>query len=159
MSIPRRWSFRVPDGATAAAILALTLAGGCSRAPSADAPVPAAPRELVLVDAAKAEDVLTCAEGRYGAHGYVARRTSIGKMAAIQAQRETSTRGESYEVNFTRLHLASVEGNPNVLRLVVSSETRQFPSRGYDVGYSLRQSPRGDVVQLAQSILETCSKY
>jgi hypothetical protein len=144
---------------TTAAILGLTVASGCSRAPSADAPAPAAPGELVLVDAAKAEDVLTCAEGRYGAHGYVVQRTLIGTTAAIQAQRETSMRGESYEVNFARFYLGSVEGNPNVLRLVVSSETRQFPSRGYNVGYSLRPSPRGDVVQLGQSVLETCSKY
>jgi hypothetical protein len=160
MSIPRRRSFRFLDGATPAVIFALTLASGCGRAPGANAPAPApaAPLEAVLVDAAKAEDVLSCAEGQYGARGYLVQRTTK-ETRSIRAQRETSTTGESYEVNVTRADLASVEGNPNLLRLLVSSETRMFPSRGYNVGYSLRATPRSDVVQLAQSVLETCSKW
>jgi hypothetical protein len=158
MSIHRRRSFRFLDGATPAVIFGLTLASGCGRAPGANAPAPAAPQEAVLVDAAKAEDVLTCAERQYEARGYLVQRTPEDTRS-IRAQRETSMTGESYEVNVTRADLASVEGNPNLLRLLVSSETRLFPSRGYNVGYSLRATPRSDVVQLAQSVLETCSKW
>jgi hypothetical protein len=158
MRIPRPASFRFLGRATPAVIFGLTLANGCRQAPGADAPAPAAPQEAVLVDAAKAEDVLTCAEGQYGARGYLVQRTAK-ETRSIRAQRETSMTGESYEVNVTRADLASVEGNPSLLRLLVSSETRLFPSRGYNVGYSLRPTPRGDVVQLAQSVLETCSKW
>jgi hypothetical protein len=158
MSTPHRRSFRFLDGATSVAILGSILASGCARAPGPDADAPAAPQEAVLVDAAKAEDVLTCAEGQYGARGYLVQRTTQDTRS-IRAQRETSTRGEAYEVNVTRADLGAVEGNPNVLRLRVSSETRLFPSRGYKVGYTLRPTPRGDVVQLAQSVLENCAKW
>jgi hypothetical protein len=112
---------------------------------------------MVLVDAAKAEDVLACAERQYAALGYIVQRGATGTRST-RAQRETSTIRDAYEVNVTRADLASVDGNPNLLRLLVRSETREYPSRGANVGYTLRFAPRGDVVQLAQSVLATCGK-
>jgi hypothetical protein len=141
----------------ASAIFGLALASGCASAPDTDAPAPAAPQEEVLVDVAKAEDVLACAAEQYGARGYLVQREAKDTRS-LRAQRETSMRGDAYEVNFTRAALESVEGNPNLLRLRVGFETRQFESRGHDKGYSLRPTPRGDVVELARSVLETCSK-
>ena len=110
-----------------------------------------------MVDAANADEVLACAEEQYGAYGYLVHRDTKHPRS-IQAQRETSTTGDSYELNVTGAGLSPVEGNPNLLRLRVSSETRLHRSRDYNEGYTIRPTPRGDVILLAQSVLATCGK-
>jgi hypothetical protein len=145
------------DGATRAAVFGLALAAGCGRAPGAKAPAPARQHESVLVDVAKAEDVLACAAEQYGARGYLVQRGGRDSRS-ILAQRETSTTREAYEVNAADVRLVFVEGNANLLRLWILSETREFPSRGPNVSYTLRFTPRSEAVELSRSVLATCSK-
>ena len=158
MSLPHRHSLRFLDSAIPAAILALALVSGCGRAPGTSAPASVPPQEGVLVDAANADEVLACAEEQFGTHGSFVHRDTKDFARSIRASRETPTTGDSYELNVTGAGLSPVAGNPNLLRLMVSSETRLYRSRGYNEGFYIRPTPRSDVVQLAQSVLATCGK-
>ena len=150
------------NGVLAAIVLGLTLASGCGRTPGAGESAPVVPDDAVLIDVGKADAVLGCAAEQFAAHGYIVQPGPNGTRS-VRAQRETSAAREAgrdaYEVNVTRAGLASVEGNPNLLRLRVESETRQFSSRDMNVGYSLRPTPRSDVVELSRGVLATCAKW
>ena len=138
-------------------ILGLVLTSGCVAGRTSGSTSPATSRSAVPVDVALAEDVLAWAEEQFRTAGYATLR-DVRTPLVILAERETSTNGDAYELNVAGAHLGSVDGNPNVLLLWVSAETRAFRSRGYNVGYELRPTPRGDVLQLAQGVMATCAK-
>lgn len=130
--------------------------GGCVAGRTRGSTSQSAPR-TVPVDAAVAGDVLACAEEQFRAAGYAAHR-DVRTPLVIQAERETPTTGDAYEVNVAGAHLGSADRNSKVLQFWVSAETRTFRSRAYNAGYELREPARPDVVQLAQGVMVACAK-
>jgi hypothetical protein len=143
-----RWLARALPCAT----LGLALTSGCVSTRSSGSTNQAP----VLVDAALGEDVLACAEEQFKAAGYATHR-DVRTPRAVRAEREGSGTGAGYELNVTGAALRPVEGNPNVLRLAVWAETRAFQSRDLNSGYEIRSTPRGEVQQLARSVMSRCA--
>jgi hypothetical protein len=54
--------------------------------------------------------------------------------------------------------LVSIDANPGVLRFLISAETREFSSRDVTAGYTVRLSPRGDVVQVTKGVMSACAR-
>jgi hypothetical protein len=106
---------------------------------------------------AVADDVLACAETQFKTAGYATHR-DVSTPREIRADREMSIAGDAYELNVAGAFLSPVGGNPNVLGFWVSAETREFRSRDYNVGYTLRMFPRGDVVQVTHAVMTTCTR-
>ena len=145
-----------PARALPSAVLALVLTSGCGTRRTSGSADQAVSSNPVLVDTARAEDVLTCAEEQFRAAGYATHR-DVRTPREIRAEREASGTGAGYELNVTGAALRSVDGNPNVLRLAVWAETRAFQSRDLNSGYELRSTARADVQQVARSVVVRCA--
>ena len=111
----------------------------------------------VLVPLALAGDVLACAEEQFRAAGYAPHRDARTPLV-VQADRETSTEGNGYEVNVAAANLSPVDGNPSLLQWWVYAETRAFRSRDYNSGYEIRTPPRGDLLLLTRRVKDTCAR-
>ena len=138
-------------------IIGMLITGGCVSGHTSGSRKPSASANIVVVEAARAPHVLACAEEQFRAAGYATHRDARRPLA-ITADRETSTGGDAYEVNVAGTTLSAVDGIPEVLRLWVSAETREFRSRGFNSGYSIRPTPRADVSFLVQGVMTTCAK-
>jgi hypothetical protein len=133
----------------------LVLTTGCATRQTSGSTSQAVSSNPVVIDAALAEDVLGCAEDQFRAAGYATHR-DVRTPRAIRAEREASV-GDGYELNVTGAALRSVDGNPNILRLTVWAETRAFRSRDINSGYEIRSTPRGEVQQLARTVMARCA--